>query len=358
MNTEYPPPSSSPAPDQGTVPAQPSRRSGVTTLCLLTVVLVGGLSVWQWFDTRQQVSGVRQEVARRLADADALAKSGADAGRSLRESSERLNERLEAVEAHLAENKDSEAALQALYQDVARGREEAELLQVEQAITLAAQQIQLAGNVPVALLALRAADAQLARLDKARHLPLRKALAADIARLNGLPLLDLPGISLRIEQLVGGVDKFPFAVYGRPAEDPQSPALDAAGQLVPAKPWWQVALADVWSEARSLIRIQRFDREEPALLAPGQGFFLRENLKLRLLSARLALFARDQWTYRNELAAARDWLNRHFSQEDRAVQAAMVQLKEMAAADIAIELPDLRASQQALIVLREDKEKR
>ncbi|MFT3849367.1 MAG: uroporphyrinogen-III C-methyltransferase [Propionivibrio sp.] len=45
---------------------------------------------------------------------------------------------------------------------------------------------------------------------------------------------------------------------------------------------------------RSLVRIQRFDREEPALLSPGQAFFLRENLKLRLLNARLALLAHDQ----------------------------------------------------------------
>lgn len=350
MKAEY----SSPPPSIAEPSGMP-RSSRAWLAWLLAVAIVAGWLVWQWFDIRQQLSGVRQEVTQRLNDADALAKRGLDGVRLTQESSARLTERLDAIEAHLAQSKDNEATLQALYENLAKGREALDLLQVEQAITLAAQQIQIAANVPVALQALRSADAQLARLDKARHLPLRKALAADIYTLNELPLVDVPGIGLRLEQLVDAVDKFPFAVYGRPLDAPSAPP---SADLLEVKPWWQQALADLWHEARGLIRIQRFDREEPALLAPGQGFFLRENLKLRLLSARLALFARDQKNYRNELALAGHWLARHFSPEDKAVQAAQAQLKALAAASITIDLPDLRASQQALIVLREGKEKR
>ena len=346
MKAEYSSPSS-PASDQGAVPPVATRRGGGKFAWLLLVALIGGLATWQWFDTRQQLSEIRQLMSQRQGDAGASHEDVA-----------KFSERLAAIELQLAESKDSEAALSTLHESLANGRETLDLLDVEQAITLAVQQIQLAGNVPVALQALRSADAQLARLDKARHLPLRKALAADIHSLNELPLVDVPGISLQLGQIVESVDKFAFAVYGRPVDAASSlPPADATDPLE-VKPWWQQALLDVWQEARSLIRIQRFDREEPVLLAPGQGFFLRENLKLRLLSARLALFARDQKTYRSELSLAEHWLTRHFSPEDKAVQAAQADIKALATASVVIDLPDLRASQQALAVLRDGKEKR
>lgn len=324
--------------------------------CLLPALVVAGLLAWHWYESGQQMAELRQGVARQLADAAVLARKDAEADQQLLARTTALDERLQTVEQRLAEFRDQEAALQDIFQNVARGREEAELLEIEQAVTLAVQQIQLAGNVPVALLALRTADAQLARLDKARHLPLRRALAADISRLNELPLVDVPGISLRLEQIIAGIDRFPFAVHARPLGMPEK-ADDEGEKSQPtaAMPWWRLVLSDLWQETQSMIRIQRFDRAEPALLAPGQGFFLRENLRLRLLSARLALFSREQLSFRNDLEQARAWLKQYFSSEDRAVQAAIEQLSALSAAEIVIELPDLRASQQALVSLREEK---
>ncbi|HEX6735022.1 MAG TPA: uroporphyrinogen-III C-methyltransferase, partial [Azonexus sp.] len=244
--------------------------------------------------------------------------------------------------------------LQTMYDDLARGREEATLLEVEQALTLAAQQLQLAGNVSVAALALQTADARLARLDKPRYLPLRSALAKDLARLNALPFVDVSGISLRLEEIIGGVDKFALAALGRPAAG----AAPAPAEPAAAAPWWRLAAADVWQELRGLIRIQRFDREDAALLAPGQSFFLRENLKLRLLNARLALLARDHGTYRSELKVAQAWLKRHFAADDPAVQAAQGKLLQLLAADPGVELPGLNDSLAALAKLRGGKDRR
>ena len=96
------------------------------------------------------------------------------------------------------------------------------------------------------------------------------------------------------------------------------------------------------------MRIQRFDREEPALLAPGQAFFLRENLKLRLLNARLALLARDQWTFRNEVRQAQIWVDRYFDGRDKTVQTAQASLRQLAATEINIELPSLNETLSAI----------
>jgi len=332
-------------------PSAPSRSAWKNPwffVALAALVLAG----WQWQETRQQLQDTQQEVSRRLAEADAGNKEDRGAQKELREQLEALQAKLGAVEGKLGEFEGQSQTLQSLYQDLARSREEATLLEVEQAITLAGQQLQLAGNVPVAVLALQTADARLARLDRPQYLPLRKALAKDLERLNALPFVDVPGISLHLEQIVVGIDKLPLAAYGRPADK------TAKAKTAEPSAWWQQTGSEIWQELRSLIRIQRFDRDEPALLAPGQDFFLRENLKLRLLNARLALLARDQWTFRNELKVSQEWLTRHFASDEKPVQSAQAMLRQMQSTEINVELPGLSDSLAALRAVRSGKDKR
>jgi uroporphyrin-3 C-methyltransferase len=332
-------------------PTTPPAKSAWQNPWLLVALAALLLSGWQWLETRQQLSNIQQEVARRLAEADAGHTEERGVQKQLLAQVADLQAKLGAVEGKQTEFEGQSATLQSFYQEIARSREEATLLEVEQAITLAAQQLQLAGNVPVAVLALQTADAHLARLDRPHYLPLRKALAKDLAQLTALPFLDVPGISLRLEQVITAIDKLPLAADGRPVDQPESPDGSATS------PWWQRSGSEIWRELKSLVRIQRFDREEPVLLAPGQSFFLRENLKLRLLNARLALLSRDQWTFLNELKVAQEWLARHFAVDDKSVQAAQMTLRQMPVTGINVEMPNLGDSQAALRKVRTGKEK-
>jgi uroporphyrin-3 C-methyltransferase len=264
----------------------------------------------------------------------------------MREQIDALQAKLGANESRLAEFQGQTEALKTLYQEVARSREETTLLEVEQAITLAGQQLQLAGNVQAAIFALRAADARLARLNRPQFLPLRKAVGRDLERLQALPVVDLAGMSWQIEQALLGIDKLPLSSYGRPAI-PLENTLET-----PVLPWWQQTANDLWAELKGLIRIQRFDRDEAVLLAPGQEFFLRENLKLRLLNARLAMLSHDQATFRSELKAAQAILVRHFVGEDKNVETFKVALRQLLTSELSIELPKLDASLAALRSLR------
>ena len=90
-------------------------------------------------------------------------------------------------------------ALEQLYADLSRGRDEAALVEVERLITLGAQELQISGNVPTALAALQTADTRLARLESPRFLPLRRVLARDIERLRAAPAVDITGIALKID---------------------------------------------------------------------------------------------------------------------------------------------------------------
>ena len=348
MMSNNEPPISSPPVISAPTPASAAWRNPWLFIALAALLLAG----WQWLETRQELIDTRQEVSRRLAEADVARQSEQAAQQILREQLAAMQAKLGAVEARQSEFEGQSGALQTLVQDLARSREEATLLEVEQAITLAAQQLQLAGNVPIAVLALQTADARLAQFDRPQYLPLRKAVAKDLARLAALPLADLPGISLRLEQVLLAIDKLPLTAHGRP------PAMPENGPAAVNLPWWQRSASTLWQEIKGLVRIQRFDSNEPVLLAPGQAFFLRENLKLRLLNARLALLSRDQATFRSELKLAQEWLVRHFSTDDKAVQSALATLGPMAASEVSADLPTLNDSLSALRAVRGSKVKR
>jgi uroporphyrin-3 C-methyltransferase len=110
----------------------------------------------------------------------------------------------------------------------------------------------------------------------------------------------------------------------------------------------QALTADVWHEVRTLVRVERLDQDDPVLLAPAQNTFLRENLKLRLLTARLALLARDGRTYEADLAQAKAWVERFFDLREERVQLALNELKELHAVKVRYEPPDLSETFTAL----------
>ncbi|MGB4911009.1 MAG: uroporphyrinogen-III C-methyltransferase [Candidatus Dechloromonas phosphoritropha] len=341
-------------PDNTTPPSspavrKPSSRFGPWFFVALAALALAG---WQWFETRQRLAEIEQETSRRLAAADAGSKEDRGELKQMREQIDGLQGKLGAADARLAEIQAQSAAVQALYQDLAGSRDESGVLEAEQAIALAGQQLQLAGNVPAAIVALRSAEARLARVDRPQLLPLRKALAADLERLTALPVVDLAAVNARLEQVLLTIDNLPLAMDMRPPETREKPA--EAAQL----PWWERTVAEIWQELKGLVRIQRFDRDEAMLLAPGQSFFLRENLKLRLLNARLALFSRDQATFRGELKAALEMLGRLFDVRDKGVEAAQATLRQLLATEIVIALPGLNETQAALRVLHNGKEKK
>lgn len=311
------------------------------------------LSGWQWVETRLRLADTQQELAKRLADSDLASKESRLLARQSQDQLMALQAKLGALESKLSDSQSQQASLENLYQDLARNRDEWALAEIEQSVTLAAQQLQLAGNVHGAVLALQAADARLSGSSRPQFIALRKSLGRDLDRLKALPQVDLPGMSLRLEGVIAAIDALPLAIDVRPPAENRQKAEPA-----PEASAWQRFSLDIWHELRGLVRIQRFDRDEPVLLAPGQVFFLRENIKLRLLNARLALLSRDQWTFRNELKASQVLMERHFDVRHASVQTALGGLKQLGAAELNIDLPTLNESLSAIrsFKLSRDKE--
>jgi uroporphyrin-3 C-methyltransferase len=299
------------------------------------------LLAWQWYDARTRLSTLREDVARQMRDSEADSRDARLAARQTQEALREAQAKLAQLELKLGESQERQVALDTLYQELSRNREEWVLAEIEQMLTIASQQLQLAGSVQGALLALQAADARLARSPRPQFLPLRKVFARDIERLKSAPGADLAEIAAKLDQLAAGVDALPLAQDARPRTASESGAVQNQG-------FWARVADELLTELKQLVRIQNLDRAEPVLLAPTQVFFLRENLKLRLLNARLALLARDDTTFRADLMAARDWLERYFDARSRATTAAMGTLNRLGAESAGVAVPSIAESLAAV----------
>jgi len=357
MNDSNPPdakPAAAPADgvaaDRTRPPGVPGWRAALPAWLVAVVVL--GLAAWVWHDSRGEIVSLRQELARRLADADTQSKAGRLVAERVREALAEAQVKLGVIESRLADSQNQQIALEAMYQELSRNRDDWAYAEIEQSLFIASQQLQLAGNVKSALIALQNADARLQRMDRPHLTTVRKALNRDIERLKAVPHVDTVAISVRLDALAGQVNGMPLAMEVRPqAEEPAAakPAADAGA--------WTRFWRDAWAELKALVRVQHIDRPEVPLLAPAQAYFLRENLKLRLLAARLALLARDAASYKADLKSAGEWLGRYYDTRDGRVAAALRQLRSLADAELSIETPDISATLEAMRAVRPPRER-
>lgn len=325
-------------------------RAGSSSLAMLALAVtlaVALFSGYQWYQDRGADDALRRELARRLAEMEIQNKeSGARAAQTttaLREAEVKLG----VLEAKLAESQSQQVALETLYQELSRNRDDWAFADIEQSVLLASQQLQIAANVRAALIGLENAEARLQRMDQPRYAALRRALARDIERLKGLPLVDIYGSSARLDDVIAAVDRLPLAMDARARPDKAAPAVPAADA-----PAWERVLGEMWQELRQLVRIQRTGVQDAALLAPDQAFFVRENLKLRLVGARVALLSRDTKSYQVDLRAALDVMEKHFEKGDPAVTAMTATLRKLQVAQVQVDIPDLAETLEALRKLR------
>jgi len=327
-----------PAPDNA-----PSRRLRIFALALAVLAaIVAAL----WLDTRGRIGATQEELAKRLRDIETETHEARTLARQTQEAQRETFAKLGALETKVAESQNQQVALEVLYQELARNRDEWQLAEIEQVLAIAQQQLQLSGNVRAALLALQLAESRLSRVDRPQFLPVRRALARDIDRLKSLPVLDVPGLSLAIDRLISSVDAMPLAFDERV----ERPASAKASKAVPSTEdnFFARLGGEVWKELRQLVVVRKVEAPEPPLLPPQQAWFLRENLKLRLLNARLALLTRDEAGYREDLRVAQSWIQRYFDARAKGSQAALAQMRQLSSASISFEPPSIVDSLEAV----------
>ena len=318
------------------------------TLTHLTLLVLVVVFVWQWLDAHSQLNQTQQQVARRLSEVEAANKANQMLLAQNQELVRELGGKLSLVETKYAETQNQRAALETLYQEMSSSRDQTALAEVEQMLLIAGQQLQLSGNVKAALIAMQQAES---RLQRPAFANLRKHIDQDIDKLRALPSIDVPAINLRLDGVIGVVDKLVLAQDTR--IQPQQPVAAAD----PAEGAWKRFWRELGQETKHLVLIENTERLEMPLLTPTQAFFLRENLKLRLLSARMALLTRDEVSFRRDLKTSQEWLQRYFDIKAPESAQALGALQKLAASKIVIDMPDISGSLEAVRNYRVSRER-
>jgi uroporphyrin-3 C-methyltransferase len=315
-------------------------RISITQMTLAVLVVI---FLWQWLDGHLAINDMQQQLAKKIAEMDGTSKANQMLLAQSQDQVRDLSAKVALLETRYAEAQNQRAALENLYNDLSISRDETALAEVEQMLLIAGQQLQLSANVKAALIAMQSADARLQRMGRPAFNGLRKAIGQDMDKLRALPNADITGVNFQLDTLMAVVDELPLVYQQRASSEAVAPVAPPKNETT-----WQKLLREIWQEAKQLVRIEDTGKAEIPLLPPNQEFFLRENLKLHLLSARLALLTRDQNSFRQELQTAQLWTTRYFDGKSNQSMRMLAGLKMLAASSINIELPDISPSLQAV----------
>lgn len=316
------------------------------------VVSLGALALaWQ---AQTRFRDLEQELVRRQATAQTQAAEARQSAQQTQEQVRDVAAKLSLAEARLAEVAVQRAQLEELLNQLSRSRDENVVGDLEASLRLASQQAQFFGSVEPLVNALRQADDRLQRHKQPRLEGVRRAVLRDLDRIKALGAVDSTTLALRLDEVARLVDDVPLIVEVPRAPRGQAPAASApaskASELswASAQAWAQARAGEVWSEFKGLVRVTRIESPDAMLLAPEQVQFLRDNLKLRLLNARLALMSRQFDSVQGDVRTVLQMLERHADARQRRTQVALEVLRQVQAQAKPVQWPRPEDSLAAL----------
>lgn len=320
------------------------RWLGLLALVLAVVSIAALTLAW---DTQRRVRSFEQELVKRQQDSQSQSSEARMLARQSQDASREAAAKVALLEARLSEVALQRSQVEELMQALSRSRDENVVADMEAAVRVALQQSAITGSAEPLVATLSQIDERLARYNQPRLERVRRAVARDLERVKAIGVADVASLSIRLDEAVRLVDELPLLAVAEPrrvgseaaqrrAAARAAAAWPAAGASAPDASWrdqaldlWERSLAAVWGEVRSLVRVTRIDSPDAVLAAPDQVFFIRENLKLRLLNARLALLSRQFDSAQADLRDAQATLDRYFDRNAKRVQSASELLRQV-----------------------------
>ena len=316
-------------------------------LCVASLVLA--------FQSDQRGASLEQELVRRQQDSAGKASEARAFARQAQEAAGATAAKVALLEARVAEVAVQRTQLEDLIQSLSRSRDENVLVDIEASIRVALQQNAITGSAEPLVATLKQSDERLARYNQPRLEGVRRAIARDLDRVKATSVADIASLVIKIDEairlvddlsLLGVADTHGGRELAQARVDDAAPPAASAGM---SAGWgsrfvdhWNAFGEKVWGEVKSLVRVTRIDHPEAMLLAPEQSFFVRENLKLRLLNARLALLSRQFDTAQADLQAAQSTLDRYFDRSAKRTLLAAELIRQVAgqARQVVVPRPD------------------
>lgn len=325
-------------------PSEPSVWLQRSVMALAAVGAVGVLALgWQ-------LQRVQDQIARQSADTGSQAVEAKAASKQAEELARETAAKLAMTDAKVSEVAMQRSQLEELMTGLTRSRDENLVLDIDSAIRLGMQQSQLTGSVQPLVAALKSAQQRLSKVSNPRLAPLQRAIARDAERIQTASAIDTPGLLLKIDELVRVVDALPMlnAVGTAAPKAASKVETEPSWARAISMNWWERVWGDFWGDVRGLVRVSRVDRPEASMLAPDQNYFVRENLKLRLLNARLGLIARQFEAAQSDLTLVVTDLGKYFDTQSRQGQMAIGLAREVLAQSKHTELPRVEDTLNAL----------
>ena len=346
-----PPPSATAA----VAAARPARGPWIGVVLAGVLAVASAVLAWK---ADQRVATLEQELVRRQQESSNLSAEARMLAKQAQQGMTDATAKVALLEARVAETAAQRGQLEDLIQSLSRSRDENVLGDIEQAVRVALQQTAITGSAEPLVATLKQSDERLARYNQPRLEGVRRAIARDLDRVKATNVTDISSLGIKLDEAVRMVDDLPLvaAIEARSRETaarvapgssaraaataPTTSAAPAASSAsAPNGAFWPTRVNDVvndiaarvWGEARSLIRVTRIDTPEAMLIAPEQAYFLKENLKLRLLNARLALLSRQFETAQSDLQVAQSSLDRFFDRSNKRTALATDLVKQVAA---------------------------
>ncbi len=339
-------------------------RQVLASWALFAAILGVLFSIASAWYSQQRANKVEQAALQKLASFEAENKELRNQVKALNEQLREQGARQALAETKLTESLAQQSQLEKRYEELARSRGEIQLSDIEASLNLAAQQLQYAGNIKNALLALQDADARLERMNQPPLIGVRRSLAKDIERLKQRQAVDPMVLAGKVDLMLENLPS--WRLISEPAPVRASGAGGASGSesrdeasqkqernlAVRLSQAGQQGWSALKAELLQIFRVQRVDSGEALLLAPEQAFFVRENMKLRLMSLRLAVLARNESAVSADVAQIEKALKTYFDPRQDTVVTAQQSLQQIREAKLAVDLPSLNETFGLLRSLR------
>lgn len=359
---DHPPAEASPDPEPETEPddSQPPPRGGRAALAV-SVILFALLLAGAWYWHQYRYAPALEMLARDVAGAGEAQASVATALESTRAGIDSVGAAAAGARAEvdaLGQELDSAVQAQAdlrrsvsaLYEKETQTSVDWVLAEAEYLVLAATQRLALERDIDTAIAALRAADQRLRSADHPDLIPIRDQLIKDIAALEGVNRADVEGLALYLAKTIDQVDGLPT----KPIAEEVTPFATVRDGEYAAADWRRLGYA-IWSDLVDLVEVKDADLPDSVLFDPELRYFLRQNLKLELASARLAVLRRDRANLEASVGLIKRLFKAYYDENDAGVKSITARLDEAVTLELKPELPGISGSLDVIRRQRADR---
>ena len=198
----------------------------------------------------------------------------------------------------------------------------------------ALRKLVLDNDVDTAVSLLKLADETLAKVNNSQSAAIRSAINQDLKQLLSVAGVDQNAVMQKLSQLANTVDELPVLDVNFGDDQNATKLSDSLSD------WAENAEKSATSFLNHFIRISpKHGADRKELLAPNQDIYLRENIRLRLQLAVMAVPRQQNELYKQSLEAVASWIRSYFDTNAEVTQSFLKSVDELSEVSIYVDVP-------------------